>query len=82
MSIKSKKSESGVGLAKAKWTRNFKKTTTLRPNIPVPETKARARYHQIKTLSYAETKSGAYRIKRISEEINFRINYCKLFLNF
>ena len=43
----------------------FQKTTTLRPNIP--ETKARARYHQIKTLSYAETKSGAYRMKRISE---------------
>ena len=67
MSFKSKKSKSAVGLAKAQWTRNFKKTTTLRPNVP--ETKARARYHQIKTLSYAETKSGAYRIKRISEEI-------------
>ena len=80
MSFISKKCESALGLTKAKWTRNCKKTTALRPNIPGMKTAPNESL--CKTPSnkdvvgrffglYAETKNGANRIKRISEVIKF-----------
>ena len=73
-----KKYESAVGLVKAKWTGNFKKTTTLCPNIPEMKTAPNKSLCKIPSNKkvvgrfwglYAETKSGANYIKRISEEI-------------
>ena len=78
MFFKSKKSESAVGLAKAKWTRNFKKTTTRRPNKPemkIAPNESLCKIPINKNVAgrfwglYAETKSGANRMKRICEEI-------------
>ena len=78
MSFKSKISESAVGLAKAKYTRNFKKTTTRHPNILAMEIAPNESLSKVPSNKnvvgrffglHAETKNGANRIKRISEEI-------------
>ena len=69
-----------MGLAKAKWTRNFKKNTKLRPNIYCTGNKNSCKRKLVEIPSnkdvvgtfmglYAKTKSGANRIKRISKEI-------------
>ena len=82
-----------MGLVKAKWTRNFKKNTARRPNIPEMKTALNESLYKIPLNEnvvdrfsglYAEAKSGVNRIRRIFEEVimNFGIKCALLLLSF